>query len=68
PMLIVQGTQDNTVAPGQSRELQVALQAAGVPVKYLSYVGGHELTGLSFTQEQDLWAQVLAFHVAYQHP
>jgi acetyl esterase/lipase len=68
PMLIVQGTQDNTVAPGQSRELQAALQAAGVPVEYLSYVGGHELSGLSFAQEQALWAQVLAFHVAYQHP
>jgi acetyl esterase/lipase len=68
PMLIVQGTQDNTVAPGQSRELQAALQAVGVPVEYLSYVGGHELTGLSFAQEQALWAQVLAFHVAYQHP
>jgi dipeptidyl aminopeptidase/acylaminoacyl peptidase len=41
PTLIVQGDVDTTVPPEQSRALEAALRAAGVPVQYASYAGGH---------------------------
>lgn len=68
PMIIVQGSEDGTVAPEQSQELFQALQANHVFVEYLSYVGDHELSGLNAAQINALWTQVLDFHIAYQHP
>lgn len=41
PTLIIQGEQDTTVPPEQSRVFAAALKEAGVPVQYVSYDGGH---------------------------
>lgn len=41
PTLIIQGEQDTTVPPEQSRLFDAALTAAGVAVQYVSYDGGH---------------------------
>jgi acetyl esterase/lipase len=68
PMVIVQGTRDTIVPPSQSLALKQALEQSGVPVTYISYQGEHELQGMSLADEQKMWAQVLAFHVAYQQP
>ena len=35
---------------------------------YISYDGDHELAGLDNAGLLRLWAEVLAFHVAYQQP
>jgi acetyl esterase/lipase len=68
PTLIVQGTQDGLVPPSQSQELQRALQRAGVAVQYLSYVGGHEFSGLSQAQQDALTLQILQFLMTQEHP
>jgi acetyl esterase/lipase len=67
-MLIVQGTQDTTVFPEQSQELQQALQAHGVPVQYLSYEGEHGFGGLSYQQQQLLENESVSFLIGYEHP
>ena len=68
PTLIIQGTQDSLVPPSQSQELQRVLQRAGVAVKYVSYPGGHEFSGLSQQQHDALTLQILQFLMAQEHP
>lgn len=63
PMLIIQGTQDTTVPPSQSEELEQALLRVPVPVQYVTYQGGHEFAGLSQAEKQDIDAQRLDFLV-----
>ena len=47
PTLIVQGNADTTVPPEQSRLMAAALRRVGVAVAYVSYPGGHSLSGLN---------------------
>lgn len=68
PMLIVQGDQDGTVPPAQSQELRQRLQAAHVPVQYISYPGGHSFTGLSNAQRTTILEQTLAYLVTQERP
>jgi acetyl esterase/lipase len=68
PMIIVQGTQDTTVPPSQSQELQQALQQNHVPVVYISYNGGHEFSGLDAQQAEAIRAQIFAILAAHEHP
>ncbi len=67
-MLIVQGTQDTVVPQSQSLSLQQKLQAAHVPVKYISYKGEHGLSGIDQEQKDAIQAQVVAFLNAQEHP
>ncbi|HVU70125.1 MAG TPA: alpha/beta hydrolase [Ktedonobacteraceae bacterium] len=64
PTLILQGTRDTLVLPGQSRELQAALQDHHVLVDYRSYNGSHSYAGLSPQRVSALQAQVIAFLIA----
>jgi acetyl esterase/lipase len=68
PMLIIQGSVDDTVPPSQSQALQRALQQVGVPVSYISFPGGHEYTGLSAQQRQAINLQILTFLTNQEHP
>lgn len=68
PTLIIQGGSDTLVPPSQSRELQTALTAKGVPVQYLSYDGGHEFSGLSQQQFEAVILQIGFFLTAQEHP
>ncbi len=68
PMLIIQGTQDTTVPPSQSEELEQALLRAPVPVQYVTYPGGHEFAGLSQNDVQNIQGQRLDFLVMELHP
>ncbi|HEY7127811.1 MAG TPA: alpha/beta hydrolase [Ktedonobacterales bacterium] len=68
PMLIIQGTQDTTVPPSQSQELEEALLKAPVPVQYVTYPGGHEFAGLSQSDVQGIEQQRLDFLVMELHP
>jgi acetyl esterase/lipase len=68
PVLIIQGTLDTTVPPNQSTELQADLQAAGVSVQYISYVGGHEYSGLTIAQIDAIHAQMTTFLQSELHP
>lgn len=63
PTLIIQGSQDQTVSPGQSQELFRALQRSRVPVHYISYDGGHGFAGLSQQQQNALEQQAISFLV-----
>lgn len=65
PMLIVQGTLDTTVPPGQSLELLRALRRRGVPVGYIGYAGGHGFSGLAPVQRLSLEARELAYLSEY---
>lgn len=67
-MLIVQGDSDNVVPPSQSQELQKKLQQAQVPVQYISYMGGHGLSGLTQEQKDTIQTQVVAFLTTQEHP
>ncbi len=68
PMLIVQGTHDAVVLPGQSRELQQALLRNHVPVQYISYIGGHSFLHVSQQQIASIYGQEAAYLVAQEHP
>jgi acetyl esterase/lipase len=68
PVLIIQGTRDMVVPPGQSRALQRALEQNHVPVQYISYAGGHEFNGLSQQQQAIITARAIAFLSAREHP
>lgn len=68
PTLIVQGTQDTTVPPAQSQELQSALQRAGVSVQYLAYPGGHGFSGLSTEQVRAITLQTVQYLQSQEHP
>jgi len=66
--LIIQGTKDQIVFPNQSQELQQALQNLGIPVQYISYIGGHEYKGLTQGQINNIMAQVNAFLLSVEPP
>ncbi len=68
PMLIVQGTQDTTVLPSQSQELQRALMRNHVPVQYIIYNGGHSFLNLRQDQIAGIFGQEAAYLVAQEHP
>jgi acetyl esterase/lipase len=68
PMLIIQGTQDTIVPPGQSLELRLKLQQAHIPVQYISYVGDHSYKGLNQGQKDSIQGQIFAFLMAQEHP
>ncbi len=65
PMLIVQGTNDDTVPEAQSRALEAALKRQHVPVQYISYTGGHVFAGLSEEQVRAIWTQAITFLAAH---
>jgi acetyl esterase/lipase len=48
PALIIQGSQDQVVDPGQSQKLFQALQKHRIPVDYISYDGAPEQRAISF--------------------
>ncbi len=62
--MIVQGTKDTLVQPDQSEALLSALEQAGVPVKYVRYVGGHSFEGVSATEFNALQEVELDFVAA----
>jgi acetyl esterase/lipase len=68
PMLIVQGTQDTTVLPAQSQELQQALLRNRIPVQYISYNGGHSFLNMRQDQIASIFEQEAAYLVAQEHP
>ena len=68
PVFICQGTQDTTVPPDQSQELQQDLQTASIPYNYLQYVGGHGFGGLMLGQANMIREQMNAFVIAQEHP
>lgn len=68
PTMIIQGTRDTLVLPGQSRELQAALQQNHVFVDYRSYDGSHSYSGLSLQQISALQYQEIAFLIAQEQP
>ncbi len=68
PMLIIQGTVDTIVPPSQSKTLQSKLQAANVPVSYISYPGGHSFEGLTGKQIQALILQARDYLIAQEQP
>ena len=65
PMLIVQGTSDDTVPEAQSRALEAALKHQHVAVQYISYSGGHVFEGLDEGQVRTIWDQALVFLAAH---
>ena len=68
PALIIQGTQDQTVLPDQSQELYQAFQNDGIPVRYISYDGGHEYSGLQPGQIDAIMAKINNFLDAVEQP
>jgi len=68
PMLIIQGTEDAIVPQSQSLALQQKLEQAHVPVKYISYKGGHSFLGLGEQQKDAIQVQIVDFLVAQEHP
>lgn len=67
-MLIIQGTEDTIVPQSQSLSLQKQLQQAHVPVKYISFQGGHGFAGLDEQQKETIQMQVVNFLNAQEHP
>jgi acetyl esterase/lipase len=65
-VMIIQGTQDTTVLPGQSTELRQDLQKAGIPVRYVSYKGGHEYAGTSSPGNINL--EIYQWLISIVHP
>ncbi|HET8910688.1 MAG TPA: alpha/beta hydrolase [Ktedonobacteraceae bacterium] len=61
PTLILQGSTDTIVPPYQSRELQRKLLQAGVPVCYISYIGGHSLLGVTNKQKAILQQELVNY-------
>jgi acetyl esterase/lipase len=68
PALIIQGTQDQVVLPNQSQELQQAFQNDGIPVQYISYIGGHEYSGLTQHQFDVIMSQIQNFLNSFEQP
>jgi acetyl esterase/lipase len=68
PTLIVHGTQDSIIPISQSLELLRALESRHVPVRMITYTGGHGLDSIPDQQAQALNAQQIAFLVAQLHP
>lgn len=67
-LMIVQGTQDTTVLPGQSTELRQDLQKAGIPVRYISYTGGHEYRGSTLTTRDSIHQQIYSWLISVEKP
>ncbi len=68
PTLIIQGTQDSTVKPDESQELQADLEAADIPYNFLWYVGGHGFYGVAQAQANMIREQADAWLVGQEHP
>lgn len=68
PTLIIQGSQDQVVDPGQSQELFQALQRLRITVDYISYDGGHGFAGLSQHQQAALEQRAISFLVTEERP
>ena len=68
PTLIIQGSQDQVVDPGQSQELFHALQKHCIPVDYMSYDGGHGFAGLSRHQQAALEQRAISFLMTEERP
>jgi acetyl esterase/lipase len=68
PVLIVQGTHDQLIEEAQSRELQMRMQAAGVPVRYISFDGGHMFSGLSQEQQSGITLQEIIYVMQHEQP
>ena len=68
PVFICQGTEDTTVPPDQSQELQQDLQTANIPYNYQQYIGGHGFGGLLLGQAYMIEEQINAYVVAQEHP
>ena len=68
PMLIMQGTADTLVPASQSAELRQALGAMGVPVQYVSFVGGHSLAALSAAEQKDLTTRCVTYLTVQERP
>jgi acetyl esterase/lipase len=68
PTLIIQGTADTMVKPEQSETLHAALQRAGVPTKYITYMGGHGFSGLTGSQYMALQTMELDFIASKRFP
>lgn len=66
PTMIIQGTRDTLILPGQSLELQHALQQNHVFVEYRSYDGAHSYLGITQQQVTDLQLQAVAFLIAQE--
>ncbi|HXR64306.1 MAG TPA: alpha/beta hydrolase [Ktedonobacteraceae bacterium] len=67
PTMIIQGTRDTLVLPGQSLELQHTLQQNHVFVEYRSYDGTHSYLGLSQQQVATIQSQAIAFLSAQEN-
>jgi acetyl esterase/lipase len=68
PMLIIQGTADTLVPPSQSLALQTSLQAHHIAVQYISYDGGHALSGLTKDQINAILTQIAVYLIAQLKP
>jgi acetyl esterase/lipase len=68
PTMIIQGTQDTLIPPGQSLALQYTLQKRHVFVEYRSYDGAHSYIGLTQQQITAIQLQVIAFLIAQESP
>jgi acetyl esterase/lipase len=68
PVYICQGTEDTTVPPDQSQELQQDLQTDGIPYYYQQYIGSHGFTGLTKDETHMIEEQMNAFLVNQEHP
>jgi dipeptidyl aminopeptidase/acylaminoacyl peptidase len=61
PTLIVQGADDETVPPDQSRRLQEKLRRAGVVAAYIEYGGGHNWRGTTSAARVKIRDQIINF-------
>ncbi len=66
--LIIQGTQDQTVLPEQSLELDQAFLKDGFSPQYISYVGDHEYGGLSPAQVDVIMSEINTFLNTMEQP
>lgn len=68
PTWITHGTQDTVVPYQQSVALDQKLTSLGVDHTLISYVGGHEFSGLTSSQQAALANQALSWLSARLHP
>jgi acetyl esterase/lipase len=67
PTMIIQGTRDTLILPGQSLELQHALQQNHVLAEYRSYDGTHSYVGITQQQVTAIQLQAVAFLSAQEN-
>lgn len=61
PTLIIQGENDDLVAPDQSKALYDVMKSAGAQVEIIMYPGGHSWQGLSPASKSAIDMQVISF-------